>query len=355
MLSYTPVTPAAILQPACSYELSGDWLTFHLSLQVLDPARVAAQPWAVQLWATPAGATARPIKVAELALDSANLLTAAQCSGTVPALPPAGSSPCRWTLLLVAGLQGLTDLHHTLELGTAPGPLQPALDGDVTWHSEGSQAWLTVDRIHNPRAADNLSGTLVLEVWSLAEPYQGGSWWGVPVASVVLGSLAGQDGWTAVAHSLHVATPAQEGHLTLMLREWTPCGYLTRDYRSLAAAPAVAQAPAPAAPELPAIPQEVAPTPAPAPLPTPQPPKVVKAVKAGKAAKTAAATRQPTADTRVSINRASAAELLTVKGIGPALAQAIIAARPLVNVDDLGRVKGLGGKLLDKIRSHVRL
>ena len=242
MKLFTPVAPAALLAPGCTYDLSGDWLTFHLALQVLDAERVAAQQWAVQLWASPVAESAAAIKVAELALAPANLLAAPQCSGTVPALPPAGSSPCRLTLVLVAGSQGLTDLHHSLELCADYIPLQPRLEGAVQWSSDGASAQLHIDSIANPRSADNLSGTLALEVWSLAAAYQGGSWHGEPVASVVLGQLSGQCVWAPVQQTLHIAPASASSYLTLMLREWTPCGYLTRDFRTLAApAPAVVE------------------------------------------------------------------------------------------------------------------
>lgn len=66
------------------------------------------------------------------------------------------------------------------------------------------------------------------------------------------------------------------------------------------------------------------------------------------------------ADTKklVNLNKASQAELETLPGVGPKLAEKIIAARqqyPFTSVDDVARVQGIGEKLLDRWRDRVTL
>src|SRR5204863_8042432 len=57
------------------------------------------------------------------------------------------------------------------------------------------------------------------------------------------------------------------------------------------------------------------------------------------------------APTKLDVNTASQTELENVPGIGPSIAERIIAARPFKSADDLQRVKGIGaGKRYEKIR-----
>ncbi len=61
----------------------------------------------------------------------------------------------------------------------------------------------------------------------------------------------------------------------------------------------------------------------------------------------------PYLDTRVSLNRASLAELEALPGIGPTLARRIVAHRPYLRLEDLLRVPGIGPKTLERIRPYV--
>lgn len=68
-------------------------------------------------------------------------------------------------------------------------------------------------------------------------------------------------------------------------------------------------------------------------------------------------TTMETSAGKVDINRATAEQLDSLKGIGPAKAQAILADReqngPFQSVDDLMRVKGIGTKLLAGIKDSI--
>jgi competence ComEA-like helix-hairpin-helix protein len=55
---------------------------------------------------------------------------------------------------------------------------------------------------------------------------------------------------------------------------------------------------------------------------------------------------------RLNVNLASAAELQRLPGIGPRLAEAIIAGRPYSALDDLARVKGIGPGRLATVRDR---
>jgi len=59
---------------------------------------------------------------------------------------------------------------------------------------------------------------------------------------------------------------------------------------------------------------------------------------------------------RVNINSASADELASLPGIGPAKAKAIIDHRseqPFRSPDDLRKVKGIGDKLYDRVKDQI--
>ncbi len=60
--------------------------------------------------------------------------------------------------------------------------------------------------------------------------------------------------------------------------------------------------------------------------------------------------RTAATDRRVNLNTATAGELRQLPGIGPALAAAIIAARPFATVDDLLRVPRIGPRRLVALR-----
>mgnify|MGYP001597796670 CR=1 FL=1 len=55
------------------------------------------------------------------------------------------------------------------------------------------------------------------------------------------------------------------------------------------------------------------------------------------------------------VNEASAEELQTLPGIGPKLAERIMANRPYLKVDDLLKVSGIGPMTIEQFRDRVRV
>lgn len=326
----TSLTPGALrLGPDHGYAFDGDQV--QLNAELLGDA---AGNWALQLWACDAPFDGQPVrgtKVAEVAVGGDE----ARVSASVPAFPPAGHAQHAMVLVLADGSDG-----SIRDFANFPLPeqfAQPRIQGTAGFTLGDSQVHITVDGIDNPRAADNLSGSLVVELWALPAPFgERGNTDGVQLAGVFLGSLAGQHGWQHLAFELPLAArPAGTWHVALLLREWTAAGYVTRDFTDFPLPVSWAAEAAPVAEVEPAAPA----TPAKKPAAKKAAPKAAPKAEAGK----------------VSINTASEAELAAIKGLPKAVAAAIVAARPFKQVDDLLAVKGVGAKLLDKLKANLAL
>jgi DNA uptake protein ComE-like DNA-binding protein len=192
--------------------------------------------WALQLWAceTPhQGGPLRGIKVAEAALalaperDRDYLETVAFAQ-----LPPAQRAYAM-VLVLASGTAGAYDQVH--DFSNYPARQQfaaPHLEGSVGYRFEDDALVLQAEGVRNPRDADNISGSLSLQLWALREPYAGGAFEGVLLGSAELDRLAGQAEERDIERRVSLAqAPEGEWQLALMLREWTEAvGYLTRDF-----------------------------------------------------------------------------------------------------------------------------
>lgn len=234
------------------------------------------------------------------------------------------------------------------------------LAGNCGYAITDDRVTIDIDDICNDRPVGDISGTLSIELWALESPYSGGEFVGVPLAGTRIGEVLGQNLIPNCHYDLiFQAPPPGDWNLVLMVREWTAAGYVTRDhvqfplpYRVAPISPLVGKEAANViSVEFdPAKRQEVLDEsrkvkvePAEPARPEPE----VKAVKAVKAEKSE--------DNRVSINRASHKEIASVKGISRKLADNIVAARPFGSLDDLLRVKGIGARLLAKIRHLISI
>ena len=327
------------------YCLDGDFVHLNADVSLAEADLADGSQWALQLWASAAGfdgCALNGVKVAELALQpTPGAFNVAAC---VTALPPAGCSPQVMAIALVAqGADGQVRVCDLSVYPTAQTFFHPLLHGAVACQLKDGVADIAIESIASPRAPENLSGTLALEVWALDAPYAGGSWVGTPVASLVLGNLAGGSTWSDCHYSVPAVTANPGAALTVMLREWTPAGYLTRDFRNL---PATLLA------------EPVVPVAKPAKAAKKAEPKVEKDVEKKvekKAAKKASAKPVAAKSEAVSVNSATVAELAAVKGLSKAVAEAIVAARPYAKLDDLVRAKGMGAKLLEKVGKLLKI
>jgi len=353
--------PVARFNGSFGYRLDGDQVELNADLESMAYGNAAQVT--LQLWACDgSGQPDHAVKVAECPVQTVH-----GAWGWSPALPPAGRD-ARTMVMAVASNGELQDIAVLPQTQCF---VQPRMSGCNGYRFDEDSVEMSVEAIENPRSADNLSGTLNLELWAVEAPYAGGAFQGLQIAQATLGSLAGEQR----LDNLNIRVPAHlpvagRWYLVLMLREWSADGFVTRDYTAfaqpyevMAAAPVVeasapaveTAAPAPVAtPAKPATPVK-AKAPAKVTKPAeakpadtkPAEPKPAKAAKAEKApAKKAAA--QP-----VSINTASVDELAEVKGMTRTVAKAIVAGRPYGSVDELVRVKGLGEKSLAKLRDKL--
>ena len=335
------------------YRFDGDFVQLNAEISFSDDDLAGDNSWALQLWASQQGFAGglNGVKVAEMTIAplAGGLLVDGRCN----AMPPAGAGEQQLALALVTfAADGQAQVRDLAAYPARENFYLPSLIGQLACSLIDGKAELAIEAITNPRAADNLSGTLSLEVWALDAPYVGGSWAGTPVASLVLGVLGGGSAWTDCHFSVPAGMPADGAALTVMLREWTPAGYVTRDYRNFAAAPAKLEA-APVVETKSVVAPKAAVAAKPVKTATAPVVAVKKAAPVKKPAKKAATSKA--AVKAVSVNKASEVELAAVKGLPPSVARAIAAARPFATLDEVCKAKGMGPKMLAKLRDLLAL
>jgi competence ComEA-like helix-hairpin-helix protein len=337
------------------YRFDGDLVHLNAMFQVHDAA-AHQRAWALQLWACPVAP--RSVTdltgqlVAEVALppigEIADESEGFEVAGL--ALLPVGSAEHVMVLALVAGQSGQSvDVQDFAVYPQTETFIQPRMAGIAGYRTQGDRVVFEVERIENPRGAANRSGTLALELWALKSEFRGGHFQGTPLAGVAFDALSGQCEYRQCAFDLpFVAPPGGSWNLVLMLREWTAAGFVTRDFVSFAR-PYTVSAPVVA----PAAPSVSKPTPAPAAKSAPEP-----AVKATAKPEPEPASKPAVAkakDSQVSVNSASKSELAAIEGMSTKVAEGIVSKRPFKSLDELTKVKGMGEKMLTKLRSKLRL
>ncbi|MGR9053559.1 MAG: ComEA family DNA-binding protein [Gammaproteobacteria bacterium] len=224
------------------------------------------------------------------------------------------------------------------------------LKGNCGYAIQNGRIVVNVAEIANQRAFDNLSGTLSIELWALDRPYQGTDFNGVALAGTCIGELSGQHFMTPSDFDLAFQEPpAGTWYITLMLREWNGVAYETRDFVNFDLPYTVAAKPAKVKSETANVinvsfteNKKTATVAKKASTPNAE---IIKPAKKEEESKGAT----------LSINQAGVKEIAAIKGIPKKTAENIVAARPFESFDDLSSVKGVGHKMLDKLRKLFTL
>lgn len=379
----------ATLGASHGYRFDGDTVTLHAMFTVLDGA-AHSRNWALQLWACPQA----PVSADDLSghlVAQASLPPIGEIADDVESFEVraaasylAGQADYSMVLVLVAGNNGNYDEVHSLSVYPRRQQFQlPQIRGNAGFRVDNGRVNISVDSIYNPRCADNVSGTLSIELWALKQPYNGGDFEGVALTGATFGQVAGQTESFLREFDLSFSQPsAGTWHYVLMLREWTATGFTTRDFvnfnQTVTIAPAVTEVEAQlpqasaepvakaAAPVAPAKVEAAAKVEASAPkaavtakIEAAAPKKEVVAKVEAPASKPAKSSAKKAtvavSDVKVSVNSATAEELKTVKGMTEKVAKGIVKARPFTSLDDLAKVSGMGAKLLAKVRNYLRL
>lgn len=342
------------------YRVEGDIAFLNAELAIPETLRDDTLDWALQLWACDApygGGPLHGIKVAEAQLALPAALEAEQRQLTAEAfarLPP-GQRSYAMVMVLASGARGVFDQVH--DFCNYPSRQQfsaPHFEGTVGYRIEQGAVVLSAERVKNPRAIGNISGTLAVELWALPAPYDGGEVSGCLLAHVELDRLLGQSSHEDIARRVGMHEPPEgDWYLALMLREWTAAStFLTRDYCTFETRYHSAKSGLPSderAEESPRAPQRSS---APRPdrdVPTPvkHSPRPARSAEQDTSATVALST--------ISIQHASIEQLTSVPGLNRKLAAAIVRARPYASLDELTRVRGIGDRLLAKLKPHLAL
>lgn len=281
-------------------------------------------------------------------------------------------------------------MHNPQIIPQSTAAANPIIEGNCRFQIDDKKITITVDKVLNTRPAGDVSGTLALELWALRQPYNGGDFNGVAVAGAQVGELFGQYFVANNQFTLDFAEPpVGSWYLTLMLREWTKSGFVTRDFVNFPVPYIVnwipelvhntqgkvvnlpverelkpdAEKPAETTKEiLTEVEKTADKTPIETKEPQPKAPVVTETKKAApektvraETTKQAKAKKTKAVAEKLLINTASLEQVQNLKGVSTALAKEIVARRPYKNLDELLKVKGMGAKLLAKIKPQLEI
>jgi hypothetical protein len=333
------------------YLIHGDIARLHADVEGVHSAQTV-ESWALQLWACEMPHTGGPvagIRVAE------TTLTGTEHADTQPlrldaaadAFVPGGQRDYAMVLVLASGANGHYQVHDFANYPDRQRFMTPHLEGSVGYRVDGDHVVLEVEAIRSPRSADNISGSLSLELRAVAHPYLGGSIDGQLLGRADLGRLAGQDALGPIEVRVPFTPPASgEWDVVMTLREWTDAaGFVTRDHARFAI-PYVADR----EPAVIALPTEDTGTEDVGRVPLGRGP-VHRSWGEGGSSESEGGLESAT----VSVNQATAEQIAAVKGLSPKLAKEIVRGRPYASLSALLDVRGIGPKLLEKLRPYLSI
>jgi DNA uptake protein ComE-like DNA-binding protein len=226
-----------------------------------------------------------------------------------------------------------------------------ALAGNCGYAVNDGRVVVSVAEIANHRDSGNISGTVAVELWALKQKYAGGSFTGQALAGTSIGALSGGHFLADCRYDLvFQEPPAGTWLLTLMVREWTDAGYITRDYVNFPVPYVIGGKPTAVCRVAdnvvkPRVADDVE-----------NATQGTPAAPAAPAAEPAERTGgKPQAHAAVSLNQSSLKDIAAVKGISKKVAQNLVAARPFQSFDEVLKVKGIGAALLEKVRKFITL
>jgi hypothetical protein len=338
--SESAVRGTIVLGGCNGYRIDGDHARLDVSIATAD-AVASAATWDVALWAcasVPTGvqdlvACGHLVARGEVPPVSELAGTGEAFEVSTFATPPAGDR--EWTMAIGLMDRSSGAVADFSVFARRERFVAPRLGGTVGYAiaEDGRSVTLRVGRVENPRGIENLSGDLSLELWAVEVDYTGGVFRGHASAGASLGRLAGGRAWNDLVCELtYGEPPVGSWQVVLMLREWTAAGYVTRDFACFPTRFEVAAAASP---------------------------RVEDAELAVESAPEAAAAADGVVEAAVRderlerLNTVDVAGLRAIRGVTETLARAITKARPFASVDALRRVKGVGPKLFEKIRSSL--
>ena len=313
------------LGPRHGYAIEGDHAVINAELEV--PPYHPGGTWGLELWATEQpyqDGALTGTRVAEVPLELPTPIGpyVHQVDTRVAArLPLHGRAYAMVLALIDRGPGGSANVHAFAHYPERQTFTAPHLQGAVGYSVQGAEVVLEAAAVFNPRNADNVSGTLSLELWAC--PVAEAATDGLRLAAAELGRISGQAALPAIERRVAFsAPPAGAFRLALLLREWTAAhGYVTRDRRGFGS-----------------IYESIAPE---------RPAEKLRLVPAAAAV---AATGG-----LVSIQTGSVEELAAVKGLNLKLAKEIVKARPFASLEELLRVRGIGDKTLVRLKNLLTL